>query len=177
MTNSLSSPLTLLHGLLLAKEKARSPNIKAGSPNAKIEGHNGKIESPNAKDKTGNESPKEKAGSPKVEIESPNVKTGSEKGKANSPEKVKTGSESLEKDQAGSPNEKAVSLKGKGQKEGKSPEKGQTRKSLDEKTGNDSTLIVHVAGSDVMEMLGIIKWEYILHRLPKVLQRYKVWLV
>ena len=29
-------------------------------------------------------------------------------------------------------------------------------------------LVVHVAGSDIIEMLGIIKWEYILHRLPKV---------
>ena len=29
-------------------------------------------------------------------------------------------------------------------------------------------LVVHIAGSDVIEMLGIIKWEYILHRLPKV---------
>jgi splicing suppressor protein 51 len=29
-------------------------------------------------------------------------------------------------------------------------------------------LVFHVAGSDVIEMLGIIKWEYILHRLPSV---------
>ena len=33
---------------------------------------------------------------------------------------------------------------------------------------NKDRLVFHVAGSDVIEMLGIIKWEYILHRLPSV---------
>ena len=27
-------------------------------------------------------------------------------------------------------------------------------------------LLVHVVGADFSEMLGIIKWEYIMHRLP-----------
>ena len=31
-----------------------------------------------------------------------------------------------------------------------------------------TSLVVHVAGSDIVEMLGIIKWEYILHRLYNV---------
>ncbi len=37
-------------------------------------------------------------------------------------------------------------------------------KSSPEKTD----LIVHLAGSDIVEMFGIIKWEYILHRLCNV---------
>ena len=152
MTNSLSSPLTLLHGLLLAKEKARSPNDKARSPNDKDK-------SPE-KVKTGSESLE------KDKTESPNEKAVSPK------DKGQTESQSREKDQTGSPNEKAVSPNDKDKTEGQSTEKDLTGKSLDGKTGNDSTLIVHVAGSDVMEMLGIIKWEYILHRLPKVLQRH-----
>ncbi len=31
-----------------------------------------------------------------------------------------------------------------------------------------TNLVIHVVGSDIVEMLGIIKWEYILHRLHKV---------
>ena len=30
------------------------------------------------------------------------------------------------------------------------------------------TLVLHIVGSNITEMLGIIKWEYILHRLPKL---------
>jgi len=33
---------------------------------------------------------------------------------------------------------------------------------------NVTELTVHIVGSNVIEMLGIIKWEYIVHRLPKL---------
>ena len=29
-------------------------------------------------------------------------------------------------------------------------------------------MTAHIVGSNIMEMLGIIKWEYVLHRLPAV---------
>lgn len=32
---------------------------------------------------------------------------------------------------------------------------------------DSSDLIFHIVGANVMEMLGIIKWEYVMHRLPK----------
>jgi splicing suppressor protein 51 len=37
-----------------------------------------------------------------------------------------------------------------------------------EQARSKASLVFHVAGSDIIEMLGIIKWEYILHRLPAV---------
>ena len=33
---------------------------------------------------------------------------------------------------------------------------------------SQTSLTVHIVGSNVIEMLGIIKWEYILHKLPKL---------
>ena len=36
------------------------------------------------------------------------------------------------------------------------------------KIENVTELTVHIVGSNVIEMLGIIKWEYIVHRLPKL---------
>ena len=38
----------------------------------------------------------------------------------------------------------------------------------DTKIQNVSELTIHLVGSNIVEMLGIIKWEYILHRLPKL---------
>ena len=37
-------------------------------------------------------------------------------------------------------------------------------------------LCIHIVGSNVIEMLGIIKWEYIVHRLPKLLKSHLVFI-
>ena len=37
-------------------------------------------------------------------------------------------------------------------------------------------LTVHIVGSNVIEMLGIIKWEYIVHRLPKLMNLHLVFI-
>merc|ERR1712018_168615 len=37
-------------------------------------------------------------------------------------------------------------------------------------------LCIHIVGSNVIEMLGIIKWEYIIHRLPKLLKLHLVFI-
>ena len=37
-------------------------------------------------------------------------------------------------------------------------------------------LTVHIAGSNIVEMLGIIKWEYIMHRLPKLAKLHLVFI-
>ena len=33
---------------------------------------------------------------------------------------------------------------------------------------NAESLVIHIVGSNIIEMLGIIKWEYIMHKLPKL---------
>ena len=37
-------------------------------------------------------------------------------------------------------------------------------------------LRVHIVGSNIIEMLGIIKWEYIVHRLPKLMNLHLVFI-
>ena len=37
-------------------------------------------------------------------------------------------------------------------------------------------LCIHIVGSNVIEMLGIIKWEYIVHRLPKLMNLHLVFI-
>jgi len=36
------------------------------------------------------------------------------------------------------------------------------------KSTKSDQLVFHIVGCDVVEMIGIIKWEYVLHRLPDV---------
>ena len=46
-----------------------------------------------------------------------------------------------------------------------------------EKNVQDVTeLCIHIVGSNVIEMLGIIKWEYIVHRLPKLMNLHLVFI-
>ena len=37
-------------------------------------------------------------------------------------------------------------------------------------------LTIHIAGSNIVEMLGIIKWEYLIHRLPNLTKLHLVFI-